>query len=90
MRVPCPVRQAPGGDIAGSEDAPLALLPGSVLWPGLMVLRLGVNDAAPRGASFWLPVWRDSLDGDAWRTLAVALAVIGRPGRAEGGFENNR
>jgi toxin CptA len=87
--VPGPVRQAPDGDIAGSEAAPLVLLPGSVLWPGLMVLRLGAS-GVPAAAPFWLPVWRDSVEGDAWRALAVALAVIGRPGRAEGGFDNNR
>jgi len=90
VRVPGPVRQAQSGNVAGSEAAPLVLQPGSVLWPGLMVLRLGASSAALPAAPFWLPVWRDSLEGDAWRALAVALAVIGRPGRAEGGFENNR
>jgi toxin CptA len=88
--MPGPVPQAPDGNVADIEAVPLVLLPGSVLWPGLMVLRLGASAAAPPAAPFWLPVWRDSLEGDAWRALAVALAVIGRPGRAEGGFENNR
>jgi toxin CptA len=87
LRVPRPVRHAPDGDVPGSDGAPLALLSGSVLWPGLMVLRLG---GAKRGLPVWLPIWRDSLDREAWRTLAVALAVVGRPGRTEGGFENNR
>ena len=87
--VPGPVHQPPDGNVAGSDAAPLVLLPGSVLWPGLMVLRLGASGAPP-AAPFWLPVWRDSLESDAWRALAVALAVIGRPGRAEGGFDNNR
>lgn len=93
MRMPCPVGRAQAGDVAGGDDAPLALLPGSVLWPGLMVLRLGASGApglTSRIPPFWLPIWRDSLDGDAWRTLAVALAVIGRPGGTEGGFDNNR
>lgn len=91
VRMPCPVRQATGEDVAGSDDAPLALLSGSVLWPGLMVLRLGRKDLpSPAAARHVLPVWRDSVDGDAWRALAVALAVIGRPGGAEGGCDNNR
>jgi toxin CptA len=90
VRMPGPVPQAPDGNVADIEAVPLVLLPGSVLWPGLMVLRLGASSAAPPAAPFWLPVWRDSVEGDAWRALAVALAVIGRPGRAEGGFENNR
>lgn len=90
LRVPGPVWQAADGDVAGS-DAPLALLPGSVLWPGLMVLRLGRAEAPPSGLPVRIvPIWRDSVDGEAWRALAVALAVIGRPGRTEGGFENNR
>lgn len=87
LRMPRPVRHAPAGDASGTDGAPLALLSGSVLWPGLMVLRLG---GTKRGLPVWLPIWRDSLDRDAWRTLAVALAVAGRPGRTEGGFENNR
>lgn len=80
-----PGRQALGADVAGSDAPPLALLPGSVLWPGLMVLRLGGTGGAPS----MLPIWRDSVDGDAWRALAVALAVIGRRGGTEGGFDNN-
>jgi len=87
---PGPVRLARSKCIAGSEDSPLVLLPGSVLWPGLMVLRLGASGVAPHAASSWLPVWRDSLEVDTWRALAVALAVIGRPGRAQSEVENKR
>jgi len=86
VRMPRPGRQAVAGDVADRDAAPLALLPGSVLWPGLMVLRLGAAGEPARV----LPVWRDSVDVHAWRALAVALAVVGRPGRAEGGFDNNR
>jgi toxin CptA len=42
------------------------------------VLRYG----APGMPARVLPVWRDSVDAQAWRALAVALAVIGR--RADG------
>jgi toxin CptA len=90
VRMPRPVRQAADGDVAGRNDQPLALLPGSVSWPGLIVLRLGVPGAAPGSTVHVVPVWRDSVDGDTWRSLVVALAVIGRPGRAEDGFETNR
>jgi toxin CptA len=86
LRMPRPVRQALAADVADRDDAALALLPGSVLWPGLMVLRLGAAGQPARV----LAVWRDSVDVHAWRALAVALAVIGRPGRAKGEFDDNR
>ena len=65
---------------------PQTLLSGSVRWPGLIVLRVCAGAARPRV----VPVWRDSVDGDTWRALAVALAVIGRPGRQDGGSGQHR
>jgi toxin CptA len=50
------------------------LLPGSVVWPLLMVLRCRLASGQVRV----LIVWRDAVDGATWRALAVALRVIGR------------
>jgi hypothetical protein len=61
-----------------SADA-VTLLPGSVVWPPLMLLRLGVSrQAGGGGRVLVLPVWRDSLAPGAWRALAVAVLAIGR------------
>ncbi|PQP02049.1 hypothetical protein C5614_02005 [Massilia phosphatilytica] len=60
------------------------LLPGSVIWPLLMVLR----HATPGTAPGVLCVWRDSVDAAAWRALVVALAVVGRRGHADDGCED--
>jgi toxin CptA len=60
------------------------LLPGTVIWPVLMVLRYAAPGAGPRV----LCVWRDSVDAGAWRALAVALAVVGRRGDADEGCED--
>jgi toxin CptA len=60
------------------------LLPGSVVWPMLMLLRHAVAGAGPRVVA----VWRDSVDADTWRALAVALAVVGRRGNADEGCED--
>jgi len=62
---------------------PMTLLPGAVLWPMLALLRYRAADT-PGAAAGVLPVWRDSVDPAAWRTLAVALAVIGRRCGGEG------
>jgi len=62
----------------GLRVAPVAcLLPGSVVWPPLMVLRWQVPGAPART----LLVWRDAVDAPAWRALAVALAALGRRSR---------
>jgi len=60
-------------------SAPLALLPGSTLSPVLMLLRLGPAHGQPNAPVRVLAIWRDSVDDAAWRALAVALGVIGRP-----------
>jgi hypothetical protein len=60
------------------------LLPGSVIWPMLMVLRHAAPGTGPRV----LCVWRDSVDATVWRALAVALAVVGRRGNADEGCED--
>jgi hypothetical protein len=67
-------------DVGGAGPAiavPMALLPGSVLWPMLAVLRYRAADAPDAGEGV-LPVWRDAVDPAAWRALSVALTVIGR------------
>jgi hypothetical protein len=73
---------APPGGLPAA-GVPVHLLPGSVAWPVLAVLRYRVPGAPAKAAAGALPVWRDSMDAAAWRALAVALAVIGRRGRGE-------
>jgi toxin CptA len=65
-------------------DGNAVLLPGSVIWPLLMVLRFAAPGTGPRV----LCVWRDSVDAAAWRALAVALAVAGRRKDAGEGCED--
>jgi toxin CptA len=74
-----PSGREPSG--SGVPDGRAVLLPGSVVWPMLMLLRHTVPGAGPRVVA----VWRDSVDADAWRALAVALAVVGRRGNADEG-----
>jgi toxin CptA len=71
-------------DVAGREGGNAVLLPGSVIWPMLMVLRHAAPGTGPRV----LCVWRDSVDAAAWRALAVALAVVGRRKDADEGYED--
>jgi len=60
------------------------LLPGSVLWGRLLVLRLASTDGAPFSVQTLL-VFPDSVECDAFRALAVALrAIAGRNQMEEG------
>jgi toxin CptA len=52
-----------------AASSTVTLLPGSVVWPPLMLLRL----QAPGAATQVMVVWRDSVEPDAWRALAVAV-----------------
>lgn len=64
------VQQDLSGRGAGGESAvPAVLLPGSTLWPQLMLLRLRPADGAP----LVLPVLRDSVTPQQFRALAVAV-----------------
>ena len=54
----------------------VTLLPGSVVWPPLMLLRLRPADTSARVQV--LPVWRDSVGPGVWRVLTVALLAAGR------------
>ncbi|MCC2958294.1 hypothetical protein LK542_21990 [Massilia sp. IC2-477] len=55
---------------------PAVLLPGSTLWPRLMLLRLGTGRrASGRAACCTVPVLPDSLAPDAFRALVVALGA---------------
>jgi len=80
------VQQGVGDDLAGDarQGVRAVLLPGSVVWPMLMLLRHAAPGAWPRVVA----VWRDSVDADTWRALAVALAVVGRRGNADEGCED--
>jgi toxin CptA len=73
---------------AGAADgaAAVALLPGSVVWPPLMLLRL----EGPGARVHVLPVWRDSVEPGAWRALAVAVLAIGRRGGKDAECEKIR
>ncbi|WP_075792291.1 hypothetical protein [Massilia putida] len=71
-------------DVGSRDDGIAVLLPGSVIWPMLMMLR----HAAPGTGPQVLAVWRDSVDTATWRALAVALAVVGRRGDADEGCED--
>jgi len=80
------VQQGVGDDLAGDarQGVRAVLLPGSVVWPMLMLLRHATPGAGPQVVA----VWRDSVDADTWRALAVALAVVGRRGNAGEGCED--
>jgi hypothetical protein len=70
-------KRSPAGSTGAADDAAgAALLPGSVVWPPLMLLRLRDD----RARVHVLPVWRDSVERDAWRALAVAVLALGRRG----------
>ncbi len=73
---------------ASGAPAPAILLPGSVVWPVLMLLRCRLSAAgggsAARARTQVVQVWRDGVDAATWRALAVALAVAGqRAGAAD-------
>jgi toxin CptA len=69
-------RSLAGQPDAADDAAGVVLLPGSVVWPPLMLLRLGVSGTGGRVQV--LPVWRDSVAPGAWRSLAVAVLALGR------------
>lgn len=89
-----------GRDDGTAGDGKTVLLPGSVIWPMLMLVRHAAPAQGPANGpvsgSFpgpfsgprVLPVWRDSADADTWRALAVAMAVVGRRAGADEGCEN--
>jgi toxin CptA len=62
-----------------ANGAACRLLPGSVVWPQLMVLRC----SQAGGGVHVLVIWRDAVDAAAWRALAVALAAAGRAVQGE-------
>jgi toxin CptA len=68
------VEQARDGPAAGPVDAghEVQLLPGSTLWPALLLLRLRGGD----GTVFWLPVLPDSVAPDVMRRVALAMRAI--------------
>ncbi|AVR97559.1 protein YgfX [Pseudoduganella armeniaca] len=63
-RVPLPTWAA--------HEREVRLLPGSTLWPGLMLLRLRDGDGAVR----WLAILPDSVGPETWRRLALALHAV--------------
>lgn len=63
--------------MGGAEGALGArLLPGSTLWPGLLLLRLRCDD----GAVLSLLLWPGNVAGAAFRPLAVACRLIAARG----------
>jgi len=78
------VQQEVGTGPAAATDIAVSLLPGSLLWPQLMLLRLG--DAG--GAAYTVAVLRDSLGPTEYRRLRVALGTLdGAAARAAGSIE---
>jgi toxin CptA len=69
-------RSLPGSTGAADDVAGAVLLPGSVVWLPLMLLRLRDD----RARVHVLRVWRDSVEPGAWRALAVAVLALGRRG----------
>ena len=68
------VQQDVGMEASGGM--PVTLLPGSTLWPRLMVLRLGdANDTAGMACRY-VVVLPDSVAPDAFRALAVVLGGL--------------
>ncbi|WUR11448.1 protein YgfX [[Empedobacter] haloabium] len=59
-------------DAWAGQAREVRLLPGSTLWPGLMLLRLRGDD----GAVQWLAVLPDSVGAEAWRRLALAVRAV--------------
>jgi len=64
-----------------AESLPARLLPGSTLWPRMMLLRLETGGAQERGAGcLALAVLPDSVAPEAFRALAVTLGRAGGAG----------
>jgi toxin CptA len=59
------------------DGVAVALLAGSTIWPGLLLLRLGSEG----GAATAVPVLRDSVAPSVFRPLSVALGAIGGRGQ---------
>jgi hypothetical protein len=66
----------------------VALLPGSVVWPPLMLLRLQASK--PGARVLVLPVWRDSVEpgepGGRWRSRVLAIGRRGPGATRHEGF----
>ncbi|NNG22029.1 hypothetical protein [Telluria aromaticivorans] len=72
------IRLAVQQDVGMEADSgvPMTLLPGSTLWPRLMLLRLGAANDPADGACRYVVVLPDSVAPGAFRALAVALGGI--------------
>lgn len=58
---------------AGMQNSPCTLLPGSAVWPRLLMLRLRGDD----GKTVVVAVLADSVSAEEFRALAVAIRAIG-------------
>jgi len=78
------VQQEVGAGPVAATGTDVSMLPGSLLWPHIMLLRLGDAD----GATYIVPVLRDSLDPTEYRRLRVALGTLdGRAAHTQQGSE---
>lgn len=66
------VQQEVGTGSAEHAATDLMLLPGSLFWPQLMLLRLGDR----HGNTWVVPVLRDSVAPDEYRALRVVLGTV--------------
>ena len=70
----CRLTVKQGGAPTAEQGVIVQLLPGSTLWPGLLLLRLAGADGAARTA---LALWPDTVGAEQFRRLAVALRDLG-------------
>ena len=78
MRVTVQQKQAE----TGMRTMPCALLPGSAVWPGLLMLRVRGDD----GKAAFVAVFADSVSAQEFRALAVAIRAIGGQEAPDRGF----
>lgn len=57
----------------GMQNMPCKLLPGSAVWPGLLMLRVRGDD----GTVAVVAVFADSVSAEEFRAIAVAIRAIG-------------
>ncbi len=68
--------------VTGPRNAPLVLLPGSTVWPSLLIVLLRAGAGGPRTSLVILP---DSVAAGQFRKLAVAIkSIAGRDNKFSG------
>jgi hypothetical protein len=81
-RIRLTVQQDLRPDASGGMQ--VRLLPGTTLWPRLMLLRFGPADGGGKAGGRCVVVFPDSVAPEAFRALAVALGAVAGQGAAAG------